>query len=160
MSGKLRRETVEFILDYIKDTPERQLRDMTDLDSKTIQVFSAASIVIGLAGLSAIQGATKPAVLGLLVDALVTYVAVAGLSVWHLFAKRVKVARFGDTLWEDFWESTPDAIRHGLVEEISRTYGYNKGVLKQKAVTANLALITTGLEVLLVACALVAARLP
>jgi hypothetical protein len=52
MSDDIKPETLDFIFDYTRDAPERQLQDAKDLDNKMAQLFSVASVVIGLAGLA------------------------------------------------------------------------------------------------------------
>ena|SRR2546428_2258957 len=157
--NETRMEALDFILNFTKDAPDRQLRDMNDLDTKVVQTFGAASVVIGLAGLSSVQATAKPIVIGLLADAVFSYVVVAGLAIWHQFAKHVNPGRYAATLWENFWDSPVQDIKHGLVDAISKAYKHNIEVLKGKALTSKLALLTTGVEVSLVAAALVISRL-
>lgn len=133
---------------------------LNDLDGKVIQIFSAGSVVVGLAGVSGIDKTTKPIVIGLLADAVFSYAVVAGLAIWQLFAKRVQVARYGDRLWTNYWNDSVQSIKHALVAIIERAYRHNKRVLRNKALTTKLTLLTAGIEVGLVALALVAARLP
>jgi hypothetical protein len=45
-------ETVQIIYEHIKDAPQQQLELVEALDDKMVKVFTAAGVVIGLAGLS------------------------------------------------------------------------------------------------------------
>lgn len=49
--------TEKLIYDHIKDTPQQQIEFANQLDDKMLRIFTAASIVIGLLGLSASGGA-------------------------------------------------------------------------------------------------------
>ena len=53
-------KTVEALYELVKDVPERQIDGGAALDTKMVQIFSAASIVIGLTALS-FSGAPDPA---------------------------------------------------------------------------------------------------
>src|SRR5690242_16838304 len=83
-------ETSQFILDWIKDIPEREAKDIEYLNSRVVQVFSSASVLIGLAGLSntalpastSQTGVQKVVVTGLVVAALVAYLVVSGATLW------------------------------------------------------------------------------
>ncbi len=46
----------KLIYDHIKDTPQQQIEFANQLDDKMLRIFTAASIVIGLLGLSASGG--------------------------------------------------------------------------------------------------------
>jgi hypothetical protein len=48
-------QTLEFIFDYTKNGPDAQLKDAEAIDSKMTGLFSAASVIIALAGLSAVK---------------------------------------------------------------------------------------------------------
>jgi hypothetical protein len=48
----IRPEVVDFIFDQGRAATDPQLRDADALDSKATQIFSAATVIIGLAGFS------------------------------------------------------------------------------------------------------------
>ena len=79
MSTDWNQDSPEFILDHIRDAPEKQIQAIDTLDTKMIQIFVSASIVIGLAGLSSASGSERWAVVPLVL-ALLAYVSVAAVA--------------------------------------------------------------------------------
>lgn len=43
--------TLDLIFEHVKDAPEKQLQDVTDLDAKYVQVFAGASVILGAGAL-------------------------------------------------------------------------------------------------------------
>ena len=52
MSTDWNQDSLDFILDHIREAPEKQIQTAEALDAKMVQIFVSASIVIGLVGLS------------------------------------------------------------------------------------------------------------
>ena len=89
MSTDWNQDSLEFILDHIREAPEKQIQAIDTLDTKMIQIFVSASIVIGLAGLSSASGSGRWEVVPLVL-ALLAYVSVAVVSIIHLWPREIR----------------------------------------------------------------------
>jgi len=147
-------ETIDFIFQYVKDAPERQLAGVEALDAKMVQIFSAGSVIIGLAGLT--SGSQKPASALLMAVAVAAYVAVAALALAHLWARDCRRRLEGLELWQKLWASPVADIKHSLVHDIAGAYAYNRELIGRKKWTLRLALIAVAVEVVFVGSAIVA----
>ncbi len=155
--GEINPESLDLILELTKGGPESQLRDADALDAKTVQVFAAASIVIGLATLVGDRGGTVSTVLLLL--ALGSFVVSVGAAVVGLLVRVFRKSYQADYLLGHFWARPAQDLKHSVVADIAAAYSHNKTVIETKARAAQVAVIMTGLEALLVGLALVVARL-
>ena len=155
--GEINPESLDLILELTKGGPESQLRDVDALDAKTVQVFAAASIVIGLATLVGDRGGTASTVLLLL--ALGSFAVSVGAAAVGLFVRDFRKSYQADYLWGHFWDRPAQELKHSVVADIAAAYSHNKTVIETKARAAQVAVIMTGLEALLVGLALVVARL-
>jgi len=150
--------TLDLIFDHVKDAPEKQGQDLTDLDSKAMQVFAGASVILGAGALIDTKhgGGWSTA---LLIGALTIYGAMAFFSYVNLRTVELRGSRYADTLWDDFKEDSPDDIKLGVVLKVAEDYRYNREILKNKANGLNLALFLTALEAMFVAGAVLSSRL-
>ncbi len=153
MSTDWNQDSLEFILDHIREAPEKQIRAMDTLDAKMIQVFISASIVIGLAGLSSASGAARWEVIPLAL-ALLAYVSVAVVAIIHLWPREIRWNLHADTLWPEYGKYNLADIKEVLAQDTSDAYAFNRRVLDAKANTILKALIGTGLEVTFVGIAI------
>jgi hypothetical protein len=152
-------KTVEALYELVKDVPERQIDGGAALDTKMVQILSAASIVIGLTALS-FSGASAPggvAVTTLLVMAMMAYVATAYVAFQHLRPKRYKRLKY-DSIWRYCWALKPDQAQHTVITKATEAFNHNAPILEGKSYTIRAVLITLGSEVVLVALALISAR--
>ena len=150
MAEDLNLDTLDFIFDYTKEAPETQAHDAQALDAKVVNIFSAASIIIGLAGLSAGARTIDCIAKYLLIGALVFYVATAICTFRHLWVRGLHRSLQADVLWAGYWQDEAAEIKHALVQNISNAYAFNKNVLREKEKTVLIALVTTGVEVVLI----------
>ncbi len=141
-------ESLSFIFDYTKDAPDLATEDATTLDNKVVQVFSAASVIIGLGGLSGSSGHLTSAIL--LALGLAAYVGVGIVSFIHLRGRTFRRSRQADTLWDNFWQHSVSDIKHSLVQDIAAAYLHNKRVVEDKGKTLNWALAVIAVEVFFV----------
>jgi hypothetical protein len=148
-------ETVEFIFEYTKDAPDRQARDIESLDTKVVQVFSAASVVIGLLGISRENLSDSAAANAFLALAVVSYVVAAGVALYHLYPTEQRRAQHVEDLWPTGWDKNVKELQHALIESIRGVNTFNKNVLVQKRNTLVAAVAATGVEVLFVGLTLV-----
>ena len=153
MSTNWKQESLEFIFEYIKEAPEKQVQTADALDTKMVQIFGAASIIIGLAGLSSVSLSTERWVILPLIGALLAYIAVAVVTFVHLGPKAMRRNLHADVLWPDYGEYEVQDIKEILVQDTRDAYAFNKGVLFDKATMISRALIGTALEVIFVGIA-------
>jgi hypothetical protein len=187
-------QTLEFIFNYTKDGPDAQLKDAEAMDSKMTGLFGAGSVIIALAGLSAVKAIATTAagvkavtaaasvsptlspsasptasaaatvtgpnwiLVGLLVVAIVCYVASAFEDLGGLDPRNFRRSIQADQLWLGLWNRNLDDIRHVLVQDISDAYAHNKTVLRAKSRHLHRAAVWLGGEVVAVGLALVAAQ--
>ena len=81
-TAQLNPESLNLIFETTKDAPERQLHDVEAMDAKAVQVFAAASIIIGLATL--IGDAGTDVATAFLACALVAYAACVAMAMMAL----------------------------------------------------------------------------
>jgi hypothetical protein len=93
---ELRTETLDFILDYTKDTPRRQDEVSHMIDTKALQLFGAASIVLGLAAAGPLREGAAAWLFG---AALVVYVAAAVAAFSVLRTRDFRVVDDADNIW-------------------------------------------------------------
>ncbi len=148
-------ETLEFIFNYTKEAPERQIKDAEALDNKMAQIFSVASVVIGLVGVSSVSGRWTNL---LLAAALISYLVAATVALFQLIPKAQNRSLHADKLWSTFWQKEVYDVQHSLVDDISKAYSHNLEVLKKKSLTLKVVLGATAAEVLFIGIALILSR--
>ena len=153
MSTDWNQDSLEFILDHIREAPEKQIQAIDTLDTKMIQIFVSASIVIGLAGLSSASGSGRWEVVPLVL-ALLAYVSVAVVSIIHLWPREIRWNLHADTLWPAYGKYDAIDIKEILAQDTSDAYAFNRSVLDAKTNTILKALIGTALEVVFVGIAI------
>jgi hypothetical protein len=98
-------ETLDFIFDFVRGAPERQLVAAEALDSKLFQLFAIGGVVMGLA-------ATSNGNAGLLIAASVAYTVLAISALYGLWVRNLRVSRHPDQLWNEFWPECVADIKH------------------------------------------------
>ena len=157
--GRPNPKTLEVIYNHVKEAPEAQQADAKDLDTKMVQIFQAASVVIGLAGFAGgnlIAAGTSVSIV--LIAALLSYVLLIILVFLRLAPKKFQRNLQGDALWTYYWNRKPEEVHHALLDKISKAYPHNRGILKRKALYLRIAIVVTGVEVVLVGAALILSR--
>ncbi len=162
--AKLNPKTLKLILDWVGDVPDRQLKDAEYLNSKMVQVFTAASAVMGLAGFSNTVAPGNPphpsaAATALVALAFLLYLGVALHAFLHLRNQKMAAVRDPDQIWTKLWDATEDQIRHSLIAATAEAFKTNKAVLDGKTDRIQGALFLTGLETALATLALIVARI-
>ena len=153
MNANWNQDSLEFILEHIREAPEKQIQAIDTLDSKMIQIFAAASIVIGLTGLGSVTGSGRFDAIPLVLS-LIAYVSVAAVAIVHLWPRNIRWNLHADSLWPEYGKYDVEDIREVLAYDTSEAYAFNRRVLDAKANTILRALIGTGLEVLFVGIAI------
>ncbi len=159
MSKELRPETLDFIYEHVRDAPAQQRQTRDSLDTKMVQIFGAASIVIGLVGVSSGELDGGGMVDALLIAAVTAYVATALITFYGVQVRRFRRSVQADELWNRYWWRKPDEAKHAIVHDVGKAYGHNRGLLRDKARAVRAGVLSAGLEVALVAIALIWSRL-
>jgi hypothetical protein len=152
-------ETLEFIYEATKEAPERQIAAGAALDTKIVQVLTAASVVMGFTGISSGWRPGSMSITGLLIGALAAYTAIAVFAIVQMWPTGFRQSRAAGQLWPKHWHESPSVIRHDLVADIHSSYVGNVHVLRRKAWTLYLSLVALAVEVGLVGAAVIVARL-
>lgn len=150
-------ETLDFIIETTKAGPEGQARDVDAIDAKTINVFSAASVVIGLASFARDFGSWPTTVLfGIALGAYA--VAVVGV-VLAIKVREIRFTSHASHLWAMYQHAEPETIKKALAQDIAETYDENNVIMKRKTLGARIAIFATATESLLVGAGLLLARI-
>jgi len=157
-SQELDPKTVETIFDLVKNIPERQLDNANTLDTKMVQVFSAAGVVIGLLGLSSGALGEAPWITTCLISALFFYSVTAFTAFLHLRPKPFRRSLHGDSLWNETWQLTQIEVQHTVIADVAKAYSHNRLLLSKKARTLSIAVFATAIEVVSVGLALLLSR--
>lgn len=153
-------ETLDLIYQAVKDAPLTQLRDVDALDTKVMNSFAAASVVIGLAGLGAANIPRGGLAMLWLLLAIGCYLVVGGLTLTNLRPQWFRGPVNAETLWNTHWDLPPNDVKLAIVEDVRDAYKQNRIGIARKA---RLLLWTHALimsEVLCVGFALMSDRLP
>lgn len=146
----INRETLKLLVDLAKDTPGEQVRLGASMDGKLVQVFAAATILIGLAA----TASGNDAIPSYLVFAAVgAYVGTAAASIYGLWVRTMRVSDTPNELWTKLYDVDPDDARHSVIADLADGYPENEGTLDCKRLALKIALILTGVEAFLMGVA-------
>ncbi len=138
-------ETLDLLFDVVRDAPERQLRAQEVLDGKIVQVFAAATVILGLAGISGGVAETD-APSCLILAALGFYAIASGAAGYAIWPRSYRVTRHADVLWREYRDAPPRTIREAMVADAAAAYPHNAGLLRRKLRALSVALAATALE--------------
>ena len=97
-------ETLDFLFEYTREAPQRQLAAMNALDTKAFALFSAGAVVLGLAGLGAWGGREQPLGAGVLLACAVVAFLLVGLAVFDsVRLRRYRSVSHAGMLWRTYW---------------------------------------------------------
>jgi len=148
-------DTLRLLLEHTRGTPAEQLKLGESLDSKTVQIAAAASIVIGFMSVAPQQGVHLP--WGVVLAAVCSYAAVIVSTIYGLWVRKFSVADDPSELWAKLWDEQPEVAMHSIIESLSVGYPDNEALLDGKRWALTFALVGVGVEVVLVGAALIAA---
>ncbi len=133
---------IDFIYGTSLEGVVNQLQEMASLDTKLVQVFGAASVVLGLASVA------SDARTGFLVVAAGAYAlcAVAAFLA-GIWVQKVRYPFHSETLIRDFWPHTLEEIRYALADEMPEIWEFNNRVINRKVWAARIAIAATAVEV-------------
>lgn len=151
-------KSVEFIFGFVKDFPERQAHDWEAMETKAVQILTAASVVVGLASLGA-RSDTLPVVQAVIFGlGLVAYLVVVQRVAAVLGIRDIRRSRQAKFLWDNRRTPVKD-LQASMVEDIIKAYGENVAALEEKAHNITLALRALAVEATAVIAALILTRL-
>ena len=152
-------DTLRLLYHHLKGAPFRRMRDGDRQESKVINVFAAATILIGLAGVAQ-PSTTKLQWLVVLLSvlAVVAYAAAVAGTVFTIWPRAYRAADYDDTLWPTFWDMTPREIQHAIIEDITAGAAANKHANALRDNGVYWVLGATAAEALLVATTLIMVR--
>jgi len=148
-------DTLALLLDLTRGTPAEQLKLAQSLENKTMQVVTAASVLIGLTAATVPPDSDIPWWLILL--AVIPYLAVVTSAIYALWIRRFEVVDDPRVLWETLYDVEPDDARHSIMDRLAATYIANEDHLTAKRAALTVALVAMMLEAILIATALMAA---
>jgi hypothetical protein len=143
------REIVDFIFEQGRSSSDRQLRDADALDQKATQIFTAATIVVGLAGFS--QQANAP----LLAMAVLVYLGVSIASGRALWLASFRVTDSPQQLLVRYWDEPVNSTKYAMVNDMAAGFEENERALGHKRRGVLWALALTGIETSLVGAAVI-----
>ena len=147
-------ETVGFLFDQIVEAPERQLAAQQLLDQKVVQVFTGGGIVLGFAAFLATSDVPVGAI-GFLIAAGALFLVLGLVTFWHLWPRRVYIARHPTTLWRRYWSDSVPAVKHAMVDYAVYAYEQNDRALRRQLFTLQAVLALAGLQVTCVVVAII-----
>jgi hypothetical protein len=150
---QLRPETIDFLFDHLRESLEKQLATVDGLDGKVFQVFAAGSVLLGLTAV----GQPERLQPWLLLGALAGYAGVSAAALAAVWPRNWRVIRHADTIWSEFWDLEPRAIKHALLQQVSDGYVANGDQIKAKARWLRLAVVALIAEATFVGVAVVQA---
>jgi hypothetical protein len=139
-------ETLDFIYDNSRSTLRNQIDAGAGMDSKAIQVFAVASVVIGLAAAGGIR--TAPRFLGIVL--VVAYVIAAATALMTLWVRTFRVSDGTEQLWRLYWADSVEEIKHAIVTDVAEGEIENRGLLAHKRELLGWAIGATAVESILV----------
>jgi ABC-type transport system involved in cytochrome bd biosynthesis fused ATPase/permease subunit len=148
--SEIRPEVVDFIFDQGRTAADRQLRDLDSLDSKATQLFSAATVIVGLAGFSGQANA------GILTAAVVVYVLVAVAALYALWLVKIRVTDSPRQLLLRYWTQPVLDTKYAMVTDMAEGFAENERSLGRKRRGVLCALALTGVETALIGVAVIA----
>jgi hypothetical protein len=150
---KLQAETLDFILDYTKATPRRQTEAAHMIDTKALQVFAAASIVLGLAAAGPLRKGVAAWLFG---AAICVYVIATVTAFMVLRTRRFRIVDDAENIWPRYWNVELTDVKHALVDDITSASASNAALLGAKGQALKLLVAATATEVVLVGTAVLA----
>jgi hypothetical protein len=155
---EVNKEALNLIFDETKDVPRQQRMRAEAIDTKVVQSFGAATLLIGLSGVGLADEIGRGA-LFFYVAALLAYV-VAALAAFVAFKPRDwRANNHAGWLWDNCYFRSADEIRHILNAQIREVVEHNERQINWKVAWLSAALIMTGIEGLFVAMALLTSHL-
>jgi len=151
-------KTVQFLWDQLKGAPDRIVGQITSLDGKGVQVFAAATVLIGFSGTVSVQASTRCAQVILLFAALLAYIVTVLSVAWQLRPQRIRGATWAGTLWTKYKDRQVPEIQSELARKVEEDAPANRAVVKAKRIALVIAFGGAATEAVLIAVNLIISR--
>lgn len=147
-------DTLKLLVDLTSGTPAQQVELAASFDAKTVQIAAAGGVLIGLTA-AAPENSDVP--WWLVLVAVAPFVAIVVSAIYCLWVRKFEVVDDPKELWETLYDLPAEEARHSIIARLAVAYGLNEQHLEKKRVALTVALVSLGLEVILVATALAVA---
>jgi hypothetical protein len=145
--------TLDLLYEHTRSGPARQSSTADAIDAKAVQVFAAASVVLGLGTFTTSNLNGLTAVLyGL---AAVAYIFAGGATWRILQARAFRVTDGADRWWPSHRLVEATFLREQLLDDLASAFDANRKLLEAKGKPLNPLLVATGIEAVLVAAAVI-----
>ena len=146
--------TLELIYEHSRGGPARQLTSADAIDAKAVQVFAAASVVLGLGTFTTSHlNALSAAIYG---AAAAAYLY-AGAKAWMILrAQDFRVVDAADRWWPSHRLAETSYVREQMLDDLASAAKLNRRLLAEKAQPLNSLLVAIAVEAVLVAAAVIA----
>lgn len=146
--------TLELIYEHTKDGPARQSATADAIDAKAVQVFAAASVVLGFGTFTTSDlNSWTAALYGVAVAAYLF----AGAATWKILRARVfRVVDAADRWWPSHRLAETAYVREQLLDDLAAAAAKNRERLARKGRPLNPLLVAAGVETLFVAAVVIA----
>lgn len=148
-------ETLKLIYEHTRSGPAAQLASADKIDAKAFQIFSAATVVLGLGTFATTHQHTASAVLYAVAG--VAY-ACAGISTWRVVRTRqYQVVEGASRWWPSHELAKPDYVLRQLIQTSAQADAHNRELLDKQGKPLDWLLVWVAIEAILVAAAVTAA---
>jgi hypothetical protein len=147
-------ETVQLTYEHTRTGPARQSATGDAIDSKAFQIFSAATIVLGLGTFATPHiGALGAVLYGCGAAAY----AVAGERAWRVLrARQYQVVDGADRWWPTHRLAETNYVREQMLADIAEADTFNRALLDKKGAPLDVMLVAVAVEAGFVAAAVIA----
>lgn len=148
-------ETLRAIYNHTRNGPAAQVAAADKIDAKAFQIFSAATVVLGLGTLATPHLNTASAVLyGFAVAAY----AFAAISTWRVVRTRqYQVVEGASRWWPSHELAGSDYVIRQLLETLAQADAYNRQLLDRQGKPLDRLLVEVAIQAIFVAAAVIAA---
>jgi hypothetical protein len=148
-------EALELIYKQTMGGPAPQQTSFDSIDGKAVQVFAAASVVLGLGTFTTATHLRGIATL-LYIVAVLAYI-VAGRAAWSIVRVRsFRVVDGADRWWPTHRRADPGYLIEQLLDDLATAFRENRARLEVKGQPIDFLLSATAIEAVLVAGAVIA----
>jgi hypothetical protein len=145
-------DALDFLLTYTSAAPGEQADALKHVQAKTVQVFTGATIVVGLAATAV--GRFHGSAIWPLGCALGAYLVVAILTGLVIAPRGLRINRDVTQLWNEHYDSDVCEIKWSLMDDLSSGFEENEGVLKYKNELLLASLVVASIQTLLIVTSL------
>lgn len=143
------------IYEHTRSGPTRQVAAADALDAKAFQLFSAATVLLGLGAFTTGRSGSGT---GYVYGAAVAAYALAAITAWRIVRTRgFWVVDAADRWWPSHGPVEESIVRGQLLNDLAGAAKYNRGVLRRKAEPLRCLLWLVAIEAVLVAAAVITA---